>query len=220
MKQQRGFIDTSIVWVIVAILAVIAIGALDHAGMLGDTGVYVAVAVAVVAVGWLAWATGALPFLDTGMRAALAGRMAKRLNGTVSSYEHSVWGGKTALAYVVEWEGRQRRYRLEFDVSGTQLSARGPGAPARVATVSVNNGEFRCKGKGRAVAERLLDDNMRAALVSIDRLKGGDGDLSLHLSGDEIRIYKQQRLSASRTHQLVLLGMPVIERAIALLQEK
>lgn len=187
---------------------------------LGEAGVYIGIAVAVAAVGWLAWVTGSLPFIDTGMRAALAGRMAKRLKGTVSSFEQSIWGGNTATAYAVEWEGRQRRYRLEFDVTGTTLSAAGPGGAARDAIISVSNGNFRCEGNGRVLAERLLDEGMRAALVSIDRLKGGGGDLSVHLSAGQVRIYKQQRLSASRTHELVLLGMPVIESAMALLQEQ
>ena len=219
MKHQKGTIDNSIVWVVAGVMAVIAIGALERAGKLGETGVAIAVIVAIIGVGWIAWALGALPFVDTGMRAALAGRMAKRLKGSVTSYEHGIWGGKTAIAYAVEWEGRQRRYRLDFDVSGTTLSARVPGPAPREAAVSVRGGEFRCEGRGKAIAERLLDDHLRAALVSIDRLKGGEGDLSLHCSDGQVRLYKQQRLSASRTHQLVLLGLPVIERAIALFQE-
>lgn len=211
---------TGVPLLILGVIAVVALNALKDAGHFGETGFYAGVAVTAAVLGWAAWLTGALPVLDARLRASLAERMAKRLNGRVYSAEEQIWGGATATRYIVEWQSPRRPYTLEFGVSGMAFGARVPGGQAPRALVSVRNGEFAAEGEGKALAERLLDDNMRGALNAIDRLKGGGGDLSLHLSGDAVSIYKQQRLTASAAHQLVVLGTPVIERAIALMAAK
>lgn len=206
------------VLVILGILAVVAIGTLGRSQALDTTGVYVASAIVLAVLAWLAWMTGALPFLDSAQRGSVARALAKQVGGKLAAEERPIWGGKTATTYIVGWDGPRCRFALEFDVSG--ISFRGETKVGRTAQaiVSVREGAFVAQGEGTALAERLLDEQVRAALDAIDRLKGGNGDLSLHFAGGAASIYKQQQLSARKTAEMVALGTPVLEKAVALIR--
>ena len=219
-RLQRGRTENGIVVVILAILAVVAIGTLDRSGALSRAGVYVASAIVLAVLVCLAWFTGALPFLDSTQRGAVANRMARDLGATLTREDQPIWGGNTAAAYIVDWLGPGGRYKLQFDVTGVHFSGTGAGCNSASATVNVREGTFQIDGEGSALAEQLLDEPTRSALNSIDRLKGGKDDLSLHLGGGAISIYKQQPLSVRKTTTLIALGTPVIDKALALMKER
>lgn len=218
--RQRGTGSNGVVLLILGILALIAIAMLGRAGAIGGVAVYVACATVIGALGWLAWASGSLPFVDSAQRSAVANRIARNLGATLTHEDQPIWGGKTATAYLVDWQGPGGRYKLQLDVTGVHFSGTAAGCNPASATVSVREGTFRVDGEASALAERLLDEPTRNALNSIDRLKGGKGDLSLHLGGGAISIYKQQALSVRKTTTLVALGTTVIDKALALMKER
>ena len=123
-NRERGSMSTGTPLAIIAIIAVIILSKFDS---LDSPGGYAVAGLVAAAFTWLAWMMGALPFVDTALRASLARRMAKRLDGTISKVEQRIWGGGTATAYGVEWNGPRCRFQLEFDVTGTLLRGHVPG---------------------------------------------------------------------------------------------
>jgi hypothetical protein len=201
---------------VLAGIAAVAINKLSSTGILGTRGVYAAAAIIAAALAWGAWEMGELPFLDAARRRMLAKRMAKKLNGSVSSKEQNIWGGGTATSYTVQWDRTSGRFELEFDVGGTTLRGNSRGARDVRFAISVDEDRFEITGDEAKLAEQLLDNPTRAALTAIDRLDKSRSSLSLHTGGGSAYLYKQQLLSAHKTADLVVLGTPVIERAAGL----
>lgn len=216
---RRGSIEPEIIPVIVGLLLAVSIGGLARSGALGPMGLLCASLAASAMVVGLAWMTGALPFVDALARQRIARRMARRLGGRLRSESRPIWGGRAATAYLVEWEDADTdtRYTLGLHVSGVSLCAEAREGGAPEVTIDVREGKLGVEGEGAWLANRLIDEEVRALLDAIDRLKGGEGDLSLHLGGRRASIDKGQLLSARKTRRLVALGMPVIKRALALM---
>jgi hypothetical protein len=154
---------------------------------------------------WLAYRTGALPFLEAWLRARRAARLAATLGGTVEQQEHGIWGGGTAIAHVVRWQ----HYSLCLDVTGVQFSATAP-HELRPAGFDTFHGPLAIEGAGEA----LLDATTRDAIGAIEQI-GPARKLSFDARGKLARLYKHDLLGERQALRLVRLGTPVLERALA-----
>ena len=165
---------------------------------------YVA-AIAVLPLLWLAYRTGAMPAVDAWLRSRRAARLAIDLGGVVEQHEHGIWGGGTAIAYCVRWQ----HYSLCLDVTGVQFTASAT-HEVRAAKFDTFKGSLSVEDGGQA----LLDAPTQDAIGAIDAIAGRT-HLSFDAGGKAARLYKHRDLTRRQALQLVRLGTPVLERALA-----
>jgi hypothetical protein len=215
--QQRGTVNNGFTLFLVAVMLCIGIAQSPYGGTQGG---YFAMGVVLAGALWLAWRSGALPFIDAGTRAAVAGNLAQQLKGELTSTEVAVWGGGTATRYQVSWAGLHGRLTLQFGVAGISLGGAMVGAGTRAppcCIVNVRRNAVSASGAGAAQVEPLLDDSVHAALHAIDALAKYEGALSLHVGEDSVDIHLQRSLGTAKARQFVDLGTPVIEKIITAL---
>lgn len=212
-RAQLGRMDnTAAVWIP---MILVAVGFFNYPG---ERTALAYTVLALVEAGLLAalWAIGGLPFLDSALRESIARKVARSLDSEVTSEEHRIWGGDTAMSYSVPWQHGGRIVMLTLDVSGTIAALQVPdghGAPVDLNTF--DSGELIVKeGEGKARGESFLDERARANLARIERI-GGRRALSVSVHPNAVIVYKHTHFRAKKTLLFLNLCRPVFDRALA-----